>query len=252
MRIIEGKLALITGAGSGIGAATAKEFAKAGGKVIAVDLNLDRASEVVSNINENGGEAWAEQLDITDRDSVYSFASKVREKYGPIDILVNNAGMSMKDQFSESKQTQEIWDKVMAVNLEGQFNVTHAFVEALKETKGAIVNTASVASFAAGFTTAAYTVAKGGIRSFTQHLAKDLGSFGIRTNAVAPGSVTTNFGGKLSIPNYDNKPYRDRCPLGRFGEPEEIANAILFLASDMASYVNGVTLPVDGGFIQVY
>lgn len=250
--MIEGKLALITGAGSGIGAATAKEFASAGGKVIAVDLNLESVSDVVSDIINSGGEAWAEKLDITDRESVYSFAAKVREKYGPIDILVNNAGMSLKDQFSGSKQTQEIWDKVISVCLEGQFNVTHAFVEALKETKGVIVNTASVAAFAAGFTTAAYTVAKGGIRSFTQHLAKDLGPFGIRTNAVAPGSVTTNFGGKLSIPNYDNVPYRDRCPLGRFGEPEEIAKPILFLASEMSSYINGVTIPVDGGFLAVY
>lgn len=250
--MIEGKLVLITGAGSGIGAATAKEFASAGGKVIAVDVNLENVTTIVSNIIDNDGEAWAEQLDITDRDSVYLFASKVREKYGPIDILINNAGMSIKNQFSGSKQTQEIWDKVISVCLEGHFNVTHAFVEALKETKGVIVNTSSVAAFAAGYTSAAYTVAKGGIRSFTQHLAKDLGPFGIRANAVAPGNIITNFGGKLSIPDYDNEPYRERCPLGRFGEPEELAKPILFLASNMSSYINGVTIPVDGGFLAVY
>lgn len=251
MGIIKDKLVLVTGAGSGIGAATAKEFASSGCNVIAVDMNIDSVSDVVANIIDDGGTAWAEQLDVTDRDSVYSFASKVREKYGLIDVLINNAGIAPKGKFDDINQVQ-VWDKVISVNLQGMFNVAHAFVEALKETRGVIVNTSSVAAFAAGTSSVGYTVAKGGVRSLTQALARELGPYGIRVNAIAPGSVLTNLGGKATDPNYNDKKYTERAPLGRIGKPEEVAKPIVFLASDMASYITGVTLPIDGGFISVY
>lgn len=251
MGIVQDKLVLITGAGSGIGAATAKEFAISGCKVIAVDLNFESVSKVVQEIKELNGEAWAEKLDVTKRDAVNEFAEKVRREYGTIDILINNAGIAPKAKFDDANQV-EVWDLVLAVNLQGMFNISHAFVEDLKKSQGNIVNTSSVAAFAAGTSSAGYTVSKGGVRSFTQTLAKELGAYGIRVNAVAPGSVQTNLGGKMNDPTYNDTKYKERAPLGRVGRPEEVAKPIVFLASDMASYITGTILPIDGGFISVY
>lgn len=251
MGIVQDKLVLVTGAGSGIGAATAKEFAASGCKVIAVDVNVESASQTVQEIKDADGVAWAEKLDVTNRDDVNKFAEKVRKEYGTIDILINNAGIAPKAKFDDDNQV-EVWDLVLAVNLQGMFNVSHAFVEDLKKSQGNIVNTSSVAAFAAGTSSAGYTVSKGGVRSLTQTLAKELGTYGIRVNAVAPGSVMTNLGGKMNDPNYNDNKYKERAPLGRIGRPDEVAKPIVFLASDMASYITGITLPIDGGFISVY
>lgn len=253
MGIVSDKLVLVTGAGSGIGAATAREFAIQGCKVIAIDINLDALKDVIEKIKtEITHEGiWPEVLDVTNRQEVIVFAEKVRNKYGTIDILVNNAGIAPKAKFDSEDQIK-VWDSVMAVNLQGMFNMSYAFVEDLKKSKGNIINTSSVAAFAAGTSSAGYTVSKGGVRSLTQALSKELGQYGVRVNAIAPGSIITNLGGKMNDPNYDNSKYTSRAPLGRIGTPEEVAKPIVFLASDMASYITGVVLPIDGGFISVY
>jgi NAD(P)-dependent dehydrogenase (short-subunit alcohol dehydrogenase family) len=254
MQLLQEKLALITGAGAGIGAATARAFAANGAKVIVSDYSLESAEAVAAQIAGAGGIAWAEQLDVSDRSAAVALAAKVRQLYGPLDILVNNAGIAPVSKFTDPDQT-DVWDRVIDVMLHGVFNVTHAFVDAIVERKGTIISTSSITAFAAGNSSAAYTVAKGGVRSFTQVLAKELGPSGVRVNAVAPGVTVTALGGfnehntaeKLSTPST----YTDRTPLRRYGKVEEIADPIVFLASDMASYVTGVTLPIDGGFLAV-
>lgn len=183
-------------------------------------------------------------LDVSDRAACDALAGTV----GPIDILVNNAGIIRRGKL-ESGTTRADWDATMAVNLDGPYNMVTAFLEQLKATKGSVINIGSIQSFVALPNSAAYTASKGGVRALTKALAIELSPQGVRVNAIGPGMIAT----PLNVDARQNPDYManfaQRIPLGRLGEPADIAGPAVFLASDLARYVTGVTLPVDGGFL---
>jgi NAD(P)-dependent dehydrogenase (short-subunit alcohol dehydrogenase family) len=249
MALLENKLTLITGAAQGLGYATALGMAREGAHVIAADLDTERLGALVQAIEAGGGRVQAEAIDVTDRDAVAHWARSVEDRLGAVDVLVNNAGISGRGRIDDLGAPQ-LWDRLLQVNLDGVFNVTHAFVPALKQTRGNIVNLCSITGFVSGISSAGYVASKGAIRSFTQVLARELAPFGVRVNAVAPGFMLTDL-----VKHQLEKPggtdwYMKRAPMGRGGEPDEIVGPILFLTSAMASYVTGVILPVDGGFLS--
>ena len=248
MALLDNKLALITGAGGGLGSALALGFAREGARVIVADIDGARATAVAAQIQANGGQAWGEVLDVTDRDATRRWAKELTHRLGPIDVLVNNAGISGRGKVDDP-QAPELWDRILRVNLDGLFNVTHAFIPALKQTRGNVVNLSSIVAFVSGVSTAGYVASKGAVRSLTQVLARDLAPHGVRVNAVAPGLMLT----EMVRPQLDTPGGTDwfmkRAPMARGGEPEEVVGPVVFLASAMASYVNGVVLPVDGGFL---
>lgn len=249
MKLLDNKLALITGAGGGLGSVIAQGFVNEGAHVVLVDLDLARAEAVAASLREQGAQAWAERLDVTDRSAVQAFATRLTAERGPIDVLVNNAGISGRARIDDP-QAEEVWDRLIQVNLQGLFNVTHAFVPALKQSHGCIVNLSSIVAFVSGISSAGYIASKGAVRSFTQALARDLAPYGVRTNAVAPGLMLTEMvAPQLAVPGGTDW-YMKRVPMERGGQPEEVVGPIVFLASSMASYVNGVVLPVDGGFLS--
>ncbi len=239
--LLAGRLALVTGAGSGIGEGIARGFAAAGARVIVADVNEAGARRVAGEI---GAAATAEPLDVTDRVAVDALAARV----GPVSILVNNAGIIRRGKMEAANARAE-WDATLAVNLDGPFIVTTAFRAQLIATKGAVINIGSVQSFVALPNSAAYSASKGGVRMLTKALAIELSPLGVRVNAIGPGMIATPLNAQArENPDY-MKSFAGRIALGRFGEPADIAGAAIFLASDLARYVTGVTLPVDGGFL---
>jgi len=248
MGSLDGRIALVTGAGRGIGAAIAHGLAEAGARVIMSDILAEDAATAAAVLTGNGLEAWGEALDVSDRESIEAFASHVASRYGNISILINNAGIGGTARLGDA-ESRMTWDRNIAVHLTGAFEVTTAFLPALKQTRGSIVNVASIVAFTSGFAHVGYTAAKGGIRALTQAMCRELAPFGIRVNAVAPGYIDTAMGGK-------GEPVTDdwvhwHCPMGRFGEPHEVAGPVVFLASPAASFISGVTLPVDGGYLTI-
>lgn len=248
--LLEDKLALVTGAARGLGEAIARRMAAEGAHVLVVDRDLDVARQVAASIREAGGRADADSVDVSDAAAVDALAARIAASHGDIDILVNNAGISARSKFDEPG-AREAWDRVMSVNLQGVFNVSQAFVPALKRTQGSIVNLSSIVAFGAGISSAGYVVAKGGVRSLTQVLARDLAPYGVRVNAVAPGLMVTDMTAGQRETEHGTDWYLSRVPVKRHGEADEIAGPVVFLASSMASYVNGVVLPVDGGYLAV-
>jgi NAD(P)-dependent dehydrogenase (short-subunit alcohol dehydrogenase family) len=249
MDLLKGKLALVTGAGGGLGSAISLGFAREGARVIVADIDLSRADATAERIRAAGGEAWSVALDVCDRAAVQACAADLEGRIGPIDLLVNNAGISGRARIDDPQAT-EVWDRLIEVNLQGLFNVTHAFVPALKKTRGCIVNLSSIVAFVSGISSAGYVASKGAVRSLTQVLARELAPFGVRANAVAPGLMLTEMvAPQLAVPGGTDW-YMKRAPMARGGEVEEIVGPVVFLCSPMASYVNGVVLPVDGGFLS--
>ena len=249
MDLVKDKLVLITGGGGGLGSAMARGFAREGARVIVVDVALDKARAVADDIGRSSGAGWAHSVDVTDRGAVAALATALAERFGPIDVLINNAGISGRARIDDPEATQ-VWDRIIGVNLQGLFNVTHAFVPALKQSRGCIINLSSIVAFVSGISTAGYVASKGAVRSFTQALARDLAPHGVRANAVAPGLMLTDMvKPQLQVPGGTDW-YMDRVPMRRGGEPDEIVGPALFLASSLASYVTGVVLPVDGGFLS--
>jgi meso-butanediol dehydrogenase/(S,S)-butanediol dehydrogenase/diacetyl reductase len=245
-----GRTALVTGAGSGIGAATARRLAGGGAKVAVTDINLDAAEIVAEGIRRDGGAASAYRLDAGEPASIGSVVPKVESELGIIDILVNNAVTGSPRTFLDL--TPEDWRSQMDVNLMGPFLCSQAVARRLIAEKrgGAIVNVASAAGLTAVPTYVAYVAAKHGLVGLTKSLAMELGPHGVRVNAVAPGAIMTppTLAAVVSREDAQARLARD-YPLRRRGEPEEVAALIAFLASDEAGFITGAVTPIDGGFL---
>ena len=241
--LLEGKLALITGGGSGIGEGIARAMAEHGARVIVADVNETGAARVAAAID-----AAHFVLDVSDRAAVDALAATIARDFGPISILVNNAGIIRRAKIDDP-DTRSLWDATMAVNLDGPYNMVTAFQNQLKQTKGSIINIGSIQSFVALPNSAAYTTSKTGIRGLTKALAIELSPLGVRVNAIGPGLIATPLNADArQNPDYMAN-FSSRIPLRRMGEPADIAGPAVFLASDLARYITGVTLPVDGGFL---
>ena len=246
--LLEGRLALVTGAGSGIGRAIAVAYAREGARVVLTDLTEDRCADALAQVRAVGADdrAWAFALDVTDADACRALAESVGRDVGPVDVLVNSAGILVREGI-DSPRAHDVARQVMDVNLFGTFNAIHAWLPALRATKGCIVNIASGAAFTAQAGCVGYSASKGAVKMLTQSMAADLAADGIRVNAVAPGVIDTPMTEATRNDPERLARFLGRIPAGRVGRPEEIAGPAVFLASAMASYVNGVTLAVDGG-----
>jgi NAD(P)-dependent dehydrogenase (short-subunit alcohol dehydrogenase family) len=239
--LLDGQLALITGGGSGIGEGIACAMARNGARIILADVNAAGMERVAAAI---GGDTAYHVLDVADRAACDALAAKV----GPVSVLVNNAGIIRRGKL-EADTARADWDATMAVNLDGPYNMVTAFLAQLKATRGSVINIGSIQSFVALPNSAAYTTSKGGVRALTKALAIELSPQGVRVNAIAPGMIATPLNANArQNPDYMAN-FAQRIPLGRLGEPADIAGPAVFLASDLARYVTGVTLPVDGGFL---
>jgi 3-oxoacyl-[acyl-carrier protein] reductase len=238
------KVAIITGAGRGIGQATAIKFAQEGARVVACDVDEQSAIETAQVVERRGGEAMAFRVDVTDKPSIQAMVEAVHARYGRIDILVNNAGIVADAQLK--KMTDEQFDRVIDINLKGTYNCTKAVVDImLEQQSGVILNAASIVGLYGNFGQTNYAASKFGVIGMVKTWARELGKRGIRANAVCPGFVSTSI--IDSIPDKVIDALESKVPLGRLGKPEEIANAYAFLASDEASYINGAVLEVSGG-----
>lgn len=244
--ILAGKLALVTGAASGIGRAIAVAYGKAGANVVLTDREPGACDSAVDEVLAAGGSARGFTLDVTDVQASVTLASLLEREIGDLDVLVNSAGVIIRETV-DSPRAHENIRRTMDVNLFGTFNTIHAWLPALRRSRGCIINVASGSAFVASPGALGYSASKGAVKMLTQAMAADLGKDGIRVNALAPGVIAT------PMTEYtQNDPQRMarflvRIPANRLGAPEELAGPAIFLASDMASYVNGVTLPVDGG-----
>ena len=245
-----GRLALVTGAGRGNGAAIARGLAAAGAEVIVTDIDKDAARMIADSIVAEGCKARGFMLDVTDEESCAKLARDVSLLVGPIRILVNNAGIFLRGNLV-APDGRERWDRTMAVNVQGPFNVTMAFIDQLKLTKGTIVNIASINSYVAAAGAGAYPVSKGALAQFTRALAAELAPDGVRVNALAPGLIATAMSEPTRADPKRLEAFLAHVPMKRVGEPEELAGPVVFLCSDAASYITGAILPVDGGYLGV-
>lgn len=247
---LAGRLALVTGAGRGNGAAIARGLAAAGAEVIVTDIDRTAARAIADSIVKEGGKARGFVLDVTDDDGCRMLAQDVSLLVGPIRILVNNAGIFLRGNLA-AEDGRARWDKTMAVNVQGAFNVTMAFVEQLRHTRGTIVNIASINSFVAPAGSGAYPVSKGALTQFTRALASELAPDGVRVNALAPGIIATAMSEPTRADPRRLEAFLAHVPMKRVGQPEELVGPVVFLCSDAASYITGAILPVDGGYLGV-
>ena len=239
----DGKVVIVTGAGSGIGEATARRFVAEGARVVLTDSVADKIDAVVASLPE--GRATAVPTDSSDYGQVAVMVQETVQRYGRLDVLVNNAGTITQGTVQDT--SVEDWHRVIETDLSGVFYGTKAALEYLLESKGCIVNVSSVSGLAADWRMSAYNAAKGGVSNFTRAVALDHGKDGVRVNAVAPGFIWTDLTSDDGEPHPLSDEFAGRIALGRGGLPDEVAAAITFLASDDARFITGVVLPVDGG-----
>ncbi len=246
---LSGKVALVTGASSGMGRATAIALANQGAKVVVAARRIEKLEAVAAEIKSRGKEAHVAQMDITKRNEVDAAVALAVATFGRLDVLVNNAGVLDYSPFLEMKE--EAWDKVIDTNLKGYFYAAQAAAREMAKTKwGRIINIASIASGGVGVGFASishYCASKGGIIGLTEALAAELGPLGITVNAIGPGGVDTEM--TQGTPEATKKGMTSRLPIKRFGTPEEIAAAVVYFASEEAAYTTGATLYVDGGWL---
>jgi NAD(P)-dependent dehydrogenase (short-subunit alcohol dehydrogenase family) len=248
--LLNGKLALVTGAASGIGQAIAVAYAQAGARVLVTDRSAEACSDTLAQVRAAGGEGWVHSLDVTDTEAAQRLAGEVGQAVGAIDILVNNAGVIVREGLN-SPRAHAAMRQVMDVNVIGAFNVMHAFLPALRERRGCIINISSGASFHGQANAVGYSASKAAVRLLSQSMVADLAGTGVRVNVIAPGVIVTPMTEVTRANPERLDRFMARIPSGRLGQPTEIAQPAVFLASDMASYINGVTLPVDGGYLAV-
>jgi 3-oxoacyl-[acyl-carrier protein] reductase len=255
MPLLENHIAVVTGAGSGIGRAIAIGYAREGAQVALLDLNEKAASEAAQEIRRSGGRAESFALDVTKREDCVAVAKRIAEQVGKVSILVNNAGIARRNgMLGATEAVVRDWEDIIAINLTGVFNVTHAFLGSLRATKGRIVNIGSIQSFVhvRQPSSPAYTASKHGVLGFTRALAAELGKEGVRVNAIGPGFIETPLNAGTRAGNPDAvKMFIDHTPLGRAGAPEDIVGPAIFLASDLSAYVTGSIVMADGGYRAV-
>ena len=249
---LQDKVTLITGGAAGIGKATALRFAEEGAKVVICDVNEEAGMALLPEL---GPEARFDKVNVADRQEVQAWVESVYAQYGRIDVLVNNAGITrdglfvkMKDGELVKQMGEDAFDLVIAINLKGVFNCTQAVTPfMIKGGGGAIVNASSVVGLYGNFGQTNYVATKAGVIGMTKVWARELGKFGIRVNAVAPGFILTEMVQKM--PENILADMKSHTPLGRLGDPRDIANTYLWLASDEAAFVHGTTISVDGGIV---
>jgi len=255
MERLKGKVAIITGSAMGIGKATALKFAREGAKVVVCDVAADAGQAVVDEITAMGGEAFFVAVDVTSAESVQALVDATLKRWGRVDILVNNAGITrdallvkVKDGEIVDQMSEAAFDAVVNVNLKGVFLCTRAVAPVMiRQGSGVILNAASVVGLYGNFGQTNYVATKAGVIGMTRVWARELGRKGIRVNTVAPGFILTDMVKKM--PEKVLASMQEKVPLGRLGEPEDVANAYAWLASDEASYVNGAVISVDGGIV---
>lgn len=245
---LENKVALITGAAQGIGREIALKFAAEGADIVVGDINIEKAAETQADIEACGRKALALELDVTDYTKVTQGTNKILDKFGKVDILVNNAGIT-KDNLLLRMSDAE-WDAVLNVNLKGTFNCIKAVSRLMiKQRSGKIINIASIIGIIGNPGQANYSASKAGIIALTKTTAKELASRNINVNAIAPGFIQTDMTAKL--PEELKLKMQEAIPLGKFGNPSDVAAVCVFLASEEASYITGQTIVVDGGMVMV-
>jgi 3-oxoacyl-[acyl-carrier protein] reductase len=250
--MLKDRVALVTGGAAGIGLATAQRFAEEGARVALCDVDEARGRAAVEAL---GADARFDCVDVSDREAVQAWVDDAQQVWGRLDILVNNAGIvrdaqlvKFRDGALVTQMAEADWDRVIAVNLKGTFNCGQAVAaHMVRQRSGVILNASSVVGLDGNFGQTNYVATKAGVIGMTRTWARELGRYGIRVNAVAPGFVATEI--LASMPQKVLEGMRARTPLGRMGEPRDIANAYLFLASDQASFVSGAVLRVDGGLV---
>lgn len=242
--LLQGKTAVITGAGQGIGKSIALTFAKNGAKIVVSDVVAANAEQVVSEIEAMGGQALAVICDVRDSAQCDALIDKAVEKFGALDILVNNAGVTKDGLMMRMKE--EDFDFVIAINLKGVFNCSKSVIRPMmKQRSGRIINISSVVGLMGNAGQVNYSASKAGVIGMTKTMAKEFGSRGINVNAICPGFIQTAMTDKLS--DDAKKQLVQFIPFQKLGQADDVANAALFLASDLASYITGETLRVDGG-----
>ena len=246
--LLEGKVAIVTGASRGIGRSVAIELAKAGAKVVINYAgNVTAAEEVKSIIEAAGGQAMLMQADVASDEAVAAMVKQTLETFGNIDILVNNAGITRDGLLMRMKESD--WDAVLNTNLKGVFLCTKNVSKVMmKQRAGKIINMTSVVGIMGNAGQSNYAAAKAGVIGFTKSMAKELASRGITVNAIAPGFINSDMTAVLS--DQVKEELATKIPVGRLGNPEDVAAAVLFLASDSANYITGQTLNIDGGMVM--
>ncbi len=247
MSELEGKIAVVTGAGRGIGKAIALKFAAAGADVVCVSRTAANSEAVANEVKALGRQAWALAVDVSDANAVNDAAKQILSDAGKVDILVNNAGVTRDGLLM--RMSEEDWDTVLTTNLKGAFNFVKALTRPfLKQKSGRILNVASVIGLTGNAGQSNYAASKAGLIGFTKSVAKELASRGVTVNAIAPGFIETDMTAALSD---DQKAgILEHIPLGSLGQGEDIANAALFLAGETGRYITGQVLTVDGGMVM--
>jgi len=243
----QNEVAVITGAGRGIGASIAQKLFAEGCRIVILDINETAASQCAQSIDPTGSRSLAVSCDISNQDSVNQAIAKIIEKFQTVNILVNNAGITADGMFH--KMTLEQWKRVIDINLTGTFLVTSAVVPYMREQKqGRIINISSTSAYG-NIGQANYSAAKAGMIGLTKTLAKELGRYSITVNAIEPGVIETDM--LINVPQSIKDGWLKLMPIARMGQPEDIANAVCFFATDEASFITGVELPVCGGFLII-